>query len=216
MNPAHAISANLSRLSYNASIRAHSALRRAASRLTAREVMKLSLAFTFPWFAGNYCYQHALEKTEAAIVNVLSASSCIFTLLLAGAFPSEPGDKITVSKIFAVCFNFSGVILVSYADINDQSSQENIPIGVVWAIFGAFFYSVYIVLLRRKVQNEDNMDPPMFFGLYLGLSSIQYTSCYCGGKFRMKITWILRCFLGYIWGFLLFSIHRVIAEESSE
>ena len=57
MNPAQAISANLSRLSYNASLRAHSALRRAASRLTAREVMKLSLAFTLPWFAGNYCYQ---------------------------------------------------------------------------------------------------------------------------------------------------------------
>ena len=48
MNPAQAISANLSRLSYNASLRAHSALRRAASRLTAREVMKLSLAFTIP------------------------------------------------------------------------------------------------------------------------------------------------------------------------
>jgi len=57
MNPAHAMSANLSRLSYNASLRAHSALRRAASRLTAKEVMKLSLAFTVPWFAGNYCYQ---------------------------------------------------------------------------------------------------------------------------------------------------------------
>ena len=57
MNPAQAISANLSRLSYNASLRAHSALRRAASRLTAKEVMKLSLAFTLPWFAGNYCYQ---------------------------------------------------------------------------------------------------------------------------------------------------------------
>ena len=64
MNPAHAISANLSRLSYNASIRAHSALRRAASRLTAREVMKLSLAFTFPWFAGNYCYQVSDKRSN--------------------------------------------------------------------------------------------------------------------------------------------------------
>ena len=65
MNPAHAISANLSRLSYNASIRAHSALRRAASRLTAREVMKLSLAFTFPWFAGNYCYQVSDKRSNS-------------------------------------------------------------------------------------------------------------------------------------------------------
>ena len=57
MNPAQGISANLSRLSYNASLRAHAALRKAASRLTTKEVMKLSLAFTLPWFAGNYCYQ---------------------------------------------------------------------------------------------------------------------------------------------------------------
>ena len=89
-------------------------------------------------------------------MNVLSASSCIFTLLLAGMFPSEPGDKITLSKICAVCFNFSGVILVSYADLKDQTPQtdgkSNMPVGVVWALSGAFFYSLYIVLLRRKVQ----------------------------------------------------------------
>ena len=91
-------------------------------------------------------------------MNVLSASSCIFTLLLAGIFPSEPGDRITLSKMCAVCFNFSGVILVSYADIKDQTSQSNtkevqdMPIGVIWALSGAFFYSVYIVLIRRKVQ----------------------------------------------------------------
>ena len=89
-------------------------------------------------------------------MNVLSASSCIFTLLLAGVFPSEPGDRITLSKVFAVCFNFSGVIMVSYSDLKDQTSQidgiTNMPVGVVWALSGAFFYSVYIVLLRRKVQ----------------------------------------------------------------
>jgi drug/metabolite transporter (DMT)-like permease len=36
------------------------------------------------------------------------------------------------------------------------------------ALFGAFFYSSYTVLLRRKVNHEDNMDAPMFFG-FVGL-----------------------------------------------
>ena len=36
------------------------------------------------------------------------------------------------------------------------------------ALFGAFFYSTYIVLLRRKANHEDNMDAPMFFG-FVGL-----------------------------------------------
>ena len=62
MNPGEALAANISRLSYNASLRAHAALRRAASRLTAKEVMKLSLAFTLPWFAGNYCYQVCIGR----------------------------------------------------------------------------------------------------------------------------------------------------------
>ena len=46
--------------------------------------------------------------------------------------------------------------MVSYSDLKDQTSQingiTNMPVGVVWALSGAFFYSVYIVLLRRKVQ----------------------------------------------------------------
>ena len=36
-------------------------------------------------------FQAALADTEAAVVNVLSASSSLFTLILAGVFPSEPG-----------------------------------------------------------------------------------------------------------------------------
>ena len=167
MNPAEAIAANLSRLSYNASVRAQQALKRAASRLTVQEVAKLSLFFTFPFFAGNFCYQRALSVTEAAVVNVLSASSSVFTLILSGVFPSEPSDKITLSKLFAVGFNFSGVVLVSYSDMEGHQSTD-LPSGVVWALASAFFYSTYIVLLRRKVNNEENMDPPMFFG-FVGL-----------------------------------------------
>ena len=104
----------------------------------------------------------------AAVVNILSASSSVFTLILSGVFPSEPSDRITVSKVFAVLFNFSGVVLVSYADIEGKNGgggkAEDTAGGVVWALFGAAFYAAYIVLLRRKVNNEDNMDPPMFFG----------------------------------------------------
>lgn len=166
MNPAEAIAANLARLSYNASLRARAALRRAAARLTVGQVALLSLVFCLPWFGGNYCYQAALSDTEAAVVNVLSASSSLFTLILAAIFPSEPGDRITLSKFAAVCFSLSGVVLVSYSDISIEGG--GIPSGAIWAVAGAFFYSVYIVLLRRKVNHEDNMDAPMFFG-FVGL-----------------------------------------------
>ena len=109
------------------------------------------------------------------MVNILSASSSVFTLILSGLFPSEPSDRITVSKVFAVIFNFCGVVLVSYADIESKDGggggsgkADDTVSGVVWALSGAAFYAAYIVLLRRKVNNEDNMDPPMFFG-FVGL-----------------------------------------------
>jgi solute carrier family 35 protein F5 len=167
MNPGDALYANLARLSYNASLRAQAALRRAASRLTVREVLQLALLFAFPWFVGNYCYQSALSVTEAAVVNVLSSSSCLFTLILSAIFPSEDGDRITLSKLSAVCFSICGVVLVCYEDLN---LETRIPFGALWTVLGAFCYSVYIVLLRRRVNHEDNMDSPMFFG-FVGLFS---------------------------------------------
>ncbi|KAI8776203.1 solute carrier family 35 member F5, partial [Biomphalaria glabrata] len=42
--------------------------------------------------------------------------------------------------------------------------QEGIPASAVWAIFSSVCYSIYLVLLRRKVDNEDKIDIPMFLG----------------------------------------------------
>ena len=53
------------------------------------------------------------------------------------------------------------VVLVSYSDINsidgDVTVHSSIPKGALWALSGSFFYSTYIVLLRRKVNHEENM-----------------------------------------------------------
>jgi len=169
MNPAEAMAANLARLSYNASLRAQAALRRAAQRLPLSAVAKLALFFCLPWFLGNFSYQMALSKTEAAVVNVLSSTSCFITLLLSALFPSDSSDKLTVSKVCGVGFSICGVVLVSYSDIHIEGTGDGtVPKGVLWALSGALFYSIYIVLLRQKVSHEENMDVPMFFG-FVGL-----------------------------------------------
>ena len=162
MNPAEAMAANLARLSYSASLRAQAALRRAAQRLSVSQVAKLALFFTLPWFLGNFCYQMALSKTEAAVVNILSSSSSLFTLLLSALFPSDSSDQMSLSKLCAVIFSICGVVLVSWSDMHIEDGD--VPKGALWALAGAIFYSTYIVLLRRKVSHEDNMDAPMFFG----------------------------------------------------
>ena len=60
MNPAEAIAANLSRLSYNASLRAQMALRRAANRLTVWEVFKVLALLKHLFVAESHCQLEAV------------------------------------------------------------------------------------------------------------------------------------------------------------
>ena len=62
------------------------------------------------WFIGNYSYQTALLHTEAGMVNVLSSSSSLFTLVLGACLPSGNSDKFTLSKLLAVLISISGVV----------------------------------------------------------------------------------------------------------
>ena len=61
---------------------------------------------------------------------MLSSSSCLFTLILAAIFPSEDGDRITLSKFSAVCFSIAGVALVCYSDLSVEGGE--IPVGALW------------------------------------------------------------------------------------
>jgi len=70
----------------------------------------------------------------------------------------------------AVLFTVSGVVLVSYSDIK---LEDGIPLGSLWTLSGSIFYSSYIVFLRRKIDHEDKLDVPMFFG-FVGLFSFLF------------------------------------------
>lgn len=64
----------------------------------------------FQWFVANYTYQASLVTTEAGVVTALSSTSSLFTLVLAALFPSQPGDRITLSKLIAVCITIGGLV----------------------------------------------------------------------------------------------------------
>ncbi|PSN47358.1 Solute carrier family 35 member F5 [Blattella germanica] len=102
----------------------------------------------------------ALKETEAGVVNVLSSTCSLFTLTLAALFPSSLGDRFTVSKLVAV--------LVCLSDLKIEAK---VPMGAILALVSAFFYATYLVFLQRKVDNEDKMDIPMFFG-FVGLFNL--------------------------------------------
>jgi len=59
----------------------------------------------FQFFLGNVAYQEALAVTEAAVVNIMSSASGLFTLFLAAGFPSSDQDKFTLTKFLIVVFS---------------------------------------------------------------------------------------------------------------
>ncbi|EFA07349.1 solute carrier family 35, member F5 [Tribolium castaneum] len=161
MSETDATEALLARLSYQATLRAGEIAKRAAIKLPVLRVAKISLIFCLLWFLANYSYQVALAQTEAAMVNVLSSTSSFFTLVLAAIFPSNQNDKFTLSKFLAVLLSLLGTTLVSFSDISLESS---VPLGAFLSLLSAFFYATYLVFLKRKVDHEDKIDIPLFFG----------------------------------------------------
>ncbi|CAG9863986.1 unnamed protein product [Phyllotreta striolata] len=168
MSESEATEALLARLSYQASLRASEMAKRAASRLPIARVAKIALIFCLLWFVANYTYQVALSETEAGIVNVLSSASSLFTLVLASIFPSNANDRFTLSKLVAVFLSITGIILVSCSDLTLESK---LPFGAVLSLFSAFFYATYLVFLRRKVDHEEKIGIPLFFG-FVGLFNL--------------------------------------------
>ena len=53
--------------------------------------------------------------------------------------------------------------MVTYSDL---SFEGKVPTGAFWALSGAILYAVYLVALRRRVDHEDKLDIPLFFGKY--------------------------------------------------
>jgi len=51
--------------------------------------------------------------------------------------------------------------------LSEIKMEQSTPVGAGWALLGSFCYASYLVLLKRKVDHEDKMSIPMFFGQLL-------------------------------------------------
>ncbi|XP_060597432.1 solute carrier family 35 member F5-like [Ruditapes philippinarum] len=155
----------IARLSYPAAVRAEELRLRALNKLTIKQVAKMAFMFSIIWFFGNYAYQIALHDTEVGVVNVLSSTSSLFTLICAAIYPGSSADRFSLSKLVAVLVSIGGVVMVS---VSDLKFEDKIPAGALWALSSAILYAIYLVGLRRKVDHEDKLDIPLFFG-FVGL-----------------------------------------------
>lgn len=129
------------------------------------------------------------------MVNVLSSTTPLFTLLLCIIFPSGSStDSISLTKLLGVLVFIASVALISSSEPINHSMQSittfssttstttnspdtghgrfhffsdsAMPLGSIWSLVGAFFYAVYIVLMRFNVVHDAMLNFPMFFGMW--------------------------------------------------
>lgn len=147
-------------------------------QLGTKDTAMLAFYFTAIWFTANMSFHMGLRYSEAGLVNVLSSTTPLFTLLLGIIFPSGSStDAISLTKLLGVLLCISSVALLSTTEPlspgasstpprNAHLSMDghSVPLGSLWSLGGAFFYAVYIVLMRYNVPHDSMLNFPMFFG----------------------------------------------------
>lgn len=140
--------------------------------LNVRETAVLSLEFSLLWFLANYFVAACLEYTSVASSTILTSTSSIWTLLFGAILHVE---KFTYKKLVGVLASLTGIILISMVDLsgdNDRNrgsfphkSQRELAIGDILAFVSAVLYGAYSVVMKKRVENEDRVNMPLFFGL---------------------------------------------------
>jgi solute carrier family 35 protein F5 len=109
----------------------------------------------------------ALSYVETGLADILLSTSALFTLVLASVFPATNADRFTLSKLVAVTLSIGGVVLVTWST-KDVYRQ---PVSAVWSAIAALLLALFLVVLRRRVDNEDKLNMSMFYG-FVGLCTV--------------------------------------------
>nr|XP_050863982.1 solute carrier family 35 member F5 isoform X2 [Vespula vulgaris] len=104
------------------------------------------------------------DATEALLARLSYQAS-----IRAGEHARRQANKFSVQKVAKIALMFCLFVLVGLSDLTIESSR--IPTGIILALVSALFYAAYIVFLKRKVDHEDKMNIPMFFG-FVGLFNL--------------------------------------------
>lgn len=136
------------------------------------------------WFLANFLYNASLLYTSVSSSTVLSATSCVFTALIALRMGSE---KFHWFNVLAVLMTVGGTGMVVFGDSSTktactiseipgknatggdgtENSGVSIFLGDILALGGAVFYAIYTVAIQVKV-GEANFDELALFLGYLG------------------------------------------------
>ncbi|WWC87955.1 uncharacterized protein L201_002855 [Kwoniella dendrophila CBS 6074] len=135
-------------------------------KLSIRETAEIAAWWSIVWFIANWAVNASLAWTSVASVTILSSTSGFFTLALGRICGVE---TFTRTKVFAVIASFIGVLLVTQSDSSlTESAEPTLPshpiFGDFLALLSAAFYSVYVILLKVRVVDEERADMQLMLG----------------------------------------------------
>ncbi|CAD5206259.1 unnamed protein product [Bursaphelenchus okinawaensis] len=125
--------------------------------------VKYTLYFAPLWFVSSVTYQASLLFSSVSSVNMISASSSLFVLLLGALFSPYLEDRFSFMKFGLVILNLAGVAIVS--------QFSSVWTGTVLAVVSAFTYAIYLTVFTVISRKNDKIDMNLLFGV-IGVFSL--------------------------------------------
>lgn len=140
--------------------------------LTLVETARLSFEFCILWFLANYFAAACLEYTTVASSTIIASTSSIWTLLSGSVIGVE---RFTLRKLFGVLASLAGIALISTVDVSGENDENRgsfphktpreLATGDSMAFLSAILYGFYVVLMKKRIGDENKVNMPLFFGL---------------------------------------------------
>lgn len=149
-------------------------------QLSLAQTARLGVEFSFLWFAASFLLLACLEHTTVASSTILTSTSSVFTLLFGYITGVE---TFTVRKLTGVLASLAGVILISSVDWSGKTSDDEhrgqfpdksageLALGNALALLSAIVYGVYVIFMKKRIDDESKVNMPTFFG-FVGLTNV--------------------------------------------
>lgn len=84
-------------------------------------------------------------------------------------------ERFTLRKLFGVLASLAGIALISTVDVSGENDENRgsfphktpreLAMGDSMAFLSAILYGFYVVLMKKRIGDENKVNMPLFFGL---------------------------------------------------
>ena len=84
-------------------------------------------------------------------------------------------ERFTLRKLFGVLASLAGIALISTVDVSGENDENRgsfphktpreLATGDSMAFLSAILYGFYVVLMKKRIGDENKVNMPLFFGL---------------------------------------------------